>query len=101
VGPETCPWRHQHEDTDVELGDLVEAGFPDDVVAAVDNLTHRTGESYDDYIDRLAVNGVARRVKIIDLRHNLSNNRRVTGSAENDDRIDRFKRALTRLGAVW
>lgn len=89
------------EDTDVELGDLVEAGFPDDVVMAVDNLTHRTGEWYDDYIERLATNEIARRVKIVDLRQNLSNNRRLARSVEHDERIDRYEKALTRLGAAW
>jgi len=88
------------EDTEIELGDLVEAGFPNDVVLAVDNLTHRTGESYDDYIERLATNEIARRVKIVDLRQNLSNNRRLPRSVENDDRIDRYEAALARLGAA-
>jgi len=85
------------EDTDIELGDLVEAGMPNDVVLAVDNLTHRTGESYDDYIERLATNDIARRVKIVDLRQNLSNNRRWPRSVENDNRIDRYEAALARL----
>lgn len=89
------------EDTDIELVDLMEAGFPDDVVVAVDNLTHRTDERYDDYIQRLAMNEIARRVKIVDLRHNLSNNRRLAASIERDERIDRYEKALTLLGAPW
>jgi (p)ppGpp synthase/HD superfamily hydrolase len=88
------------EDTVIELADLVGAGFPDDVVGAVDSLTHRIGESYDVYIERLAANAVARRVKIIDLRQNLSNNRRVAGSVEHDERIDRYEKALSRLGVA-
>jgi (p)ppGpp synthase/HD superfamily hydrolase len=88
------------EDTDIELGDLIDAGFPDDVLVAVDSLTHRTGELYDDYIERLAANGVARRVKVIDLRQNLPNNRRIAGSGKKDERIDRYERALARLGAA-
>ncbi len=88
------------EDTDLILGDLAAAGFPDDVVVAVDNLTHQAGESYDDYIERLAINEIARRIKIVDLQQNLSNNRRLARSVERDERIDRYERALTRLGAV-
>jgi (p)ppGpp synthase/HD superfamily hydrolase len=87
------------EDTDVELRDLVEAGFRDDVVAAVDSLTHRPQESYDDYIERLALNDVARRVKIIDLRENLANNRRSPSAAGTVERIACYEMALTRLGA--
>jgi hypothetical protein len=85
------------EDTDIGLRDLVEAGFPGDVVAAVDSLTHRAGESYVDYIERLAPNDVARRVKIIDLRHNLANNCRLPGGANVVERIARYENALTRL----
>jgi (p)ppGpp synthase/HD superfamily hydrolase len=88
------------EDTYIELGDLVEAGFPEEVVVAVDNLTRRTDEGYDDYVERLATNEIARRVKIVDLRQNLSNNRRSAGSFEHDQRIDRYERALIRLGAA-
>ena len=70
------------EDTDLKLGDLAEAGFPDDVIVAVDNLTHQAGESYDDYIERLAMNEIARRIKIVDLQQNLSNNRRLARSVK-------------------
>jgi (p)ppGpp synthase/HD superfamily hydrolase len=89
------------EDTDIGFGDLVEAGFLDVVVVAVDKLTHRTAECYDDYIERLAANEIARRVKTVDVRQNLANNRRLAGSVERDERIDRYERALTRLGAAW
>jgi hypothetical protein len=40
-------------------------------------------------------------VKIVDLRQNLSNNRQLAGSVEHDERIDRYERALTRLGTAW
>jgi (p)ppGpp synthase/HD superfamily hydrolase len=42
------------EDTDLELRDLVEAGYRPEIVAAVDSLTHRDHESYDEYIERVA-----------------------------------------------
>jgi (p)ppGpp synthase/HD superfamily hydrolase len=50
------------EDTDLTIDDLVRAGYTADVVDVIDCLTHRDDESYDDYIDRVARNGVARRV---------------------------------------
>src|SRR5207247_6216153 len=64
------------EDTDVELQDLASAGYPPEVVAAVDALTHREGVSYEDYIERVAANEVAGRVKVQDVRPDLANNRR-------------------------
>jgi (p)ppGpp synthase/HD superfamily hydrolase len=62
------------EDTDLELADLTEAGYSAEIVAAVDSLTHRAMESYEDYIDRVAANEIARPVKVADLRENLANN---------------------------
>jgi (p)ppGpp synthase/HD superfamily hydrolase len=86
------------EDTDLELRHLVEGGYSPEAVAAVDALTHRAHESYDEYIERVAANGIARRVKLADLRENLANNLRLPTSPGNAERIARYERALTRLG---
>lgn len=88
------------EDTDLELEDLAQQGYESRIVVAVDSLTHRADESYEDYVDRVAANEIARRVKIADLRQNLNNNRRLPGSPGNAERIVRYQRALTRLGAA-
>ena len=87
------------EDTDLELRDLVEAGYETDVVTAVDSLTRRDTEAYEDYIERLGRNEIARRVKIADLSENLANNRRVPEAPGNAERIDRYEAALALLGA--
>ena len=86
------------EDTDIELRDLAEAGYPAEIVAAVDSLTHRAEESYEDYIERVDTNAIARRVKVADLSENLANNLRSPNSPGNADRIVRYERALARLG---
>jgi (p)ppGpp synthase/HD superfamily hydrolase len=39
-------------------------GYPEEVIAAVDCLTDREGESYEDFIARIAQNPLARRVKV-------------------------------------
>jgi hypothetical protein len=88
------------EDTDLDLLSLVEAGYPTEVVAAVDCLTHRANETYEDYIERVAANEIARRVKIADLRENLANNLRRPASPGNADRIVRYEQALGRLGGA-
>ncbi|MGH9287318.1 MAG: GTP pyrophosphokinase [Acidimicrobiales bacterium] len=87
------------EDSDLELSDLVEAGYPADVVAAIDCLTHREGETYEDYIERVATNEVARRVKIADLQENLANNRRSADAPGNVERIARYESAVAQLSA--
>lgn len=58
------------EDTYVTLADL-DAHFPQTVVNAVDALTRREGEAYEDFILRAGRNPIARLVKIADLRDNL------------------------------
>lgn len=62
---------------DVEYGwDLIHGGeFSDEVVDAVDALTRREGESYEDFIQRCAANPIARRVKLADIADNLSPSR--------------------------
>lgn len=57
------------EDTDVTLEELA-AIFPQEVVEAVDLLTHREGVAYFDYIRAIKSNPLATRVKLADLRHN-------------------------------
>lgn len=59
------------EDSDMTLDDLLEAGFCRRVVSAVDALTRRKGESYDDFINRTMQDGIASDVKIADLEDNL------------------------------
>jgi hypothetical protein len=88
------------EDTDLTIDDLVDADYATDVVAAIECLTRRGDETYEDYIDRVAGNDVARRVKIADLDDNLANSRRLPDSPSNRERIGRYTRALERLGAV-
>lgn len=87
------------EDTDLELHDLKEAGYSTALVVAIDDLTHRTNESYEDYIERVATNDIARCVKMADLRENLANNRRSPDAPGNAERIARYEWALERLSS--
>jgi (p)ppGpp synthase/HD superfamily hydrolase len=88
------------EDTDCRIRDLADRGFPAVVIAEIECLTHQPNEVYADYIERLSANDVARRVKIIDLRHNLANNHRLPESRQTTGRISRCEEAHTRLGAM-
>lgn len=45
-------------------------GFPAPVLEALRLLTHDDEEPYDSYIARIALNPLARQVKLADLRHN-------------------------------
>lgn len=61
------------EDTDVTLEDLRSEGVEEEVVEAVDLLTHREEDSYEEYVRKIAFsrNETAIRVKLHDLHHNL------------------------------
>ena len=85
------------EDTEITLDNLREAGYRPEIVDAIEALTHHSRDSYEQYIEGVARNPVARRVKIVDLEENLANNRRSTLTRENVDRIRRYETALERL----
>jgi (p)ppGpp synthase/HD superfamily hydrolase len=85
------------EDSDTTLSALAEQGFSQAILDALDCITHRPGEAYEDYVDRLAANPIARQVKVSDLRDNLANNRALSPTPENLARIARYERALRTL----
>jgi (p)ppGpp synthase/HD superfamily hydrolase len=85
------------EDTEITLDNLRDAAYRPEVVDAIDALTHHSHDSYEQYIDSVAHNPVARRVKIVDLEENLANNRRSPLARGNVDRIRRYEAALDRL----
>jgi hypothetical protein len=85
------------EDTPLGADDLVRSGYPAEVIDAIDCLTLRDTETYEDYIERVATNAIARRVKIADIAENLANNRRSPGAPGNNERITRYESALARL----
>jgi hypothetical protein len=81
------------EDTDITLADLRLQGFSDEVVAAVDALTHRSGEEYFEYVLRLSECELARQVKIADIEDNYRLDRvayRCNHQVEDAQRIQRY-----------
>ena len=61
------------EDSDITIDDLRSQGVEEDVLAAVDLLTHRPGTTYEDYVQSIVLSGnqTAIQVKLNDLHHNL------------------------------
>ena len=72
------------EDTGLTLDDLRQKGVDEDVVAALELLTHRDEEDYFEYVRRIAESGniTAIHVKINDLRHNLERGLKTYARAE-------------------
>ncbi|HEV2733588.1 MAG TPA: HD domain-containing protein [Longimicrobiaceae bacterium] len=87
------------EDTAWTLDGLRAEGFPEDVVAAVDHLTRRESESYEEFVRRAAAHPVARRVKIADLEDNMDVRRTGTVTQKDVDRLTRYHRAWRSLTA--
>jgi hypothetical protein len=79
------------------LDDLRAAGFADEVVRAVDHLTRREGESYEDFIARAEQDPIARRVKLADLEDNMTITRLQTLDERAVERLGRYMRAWQRL----
>lgn len=59
------------EDTPVTLDDLWVAEFPSRLIEAIDAMTKREGEEYGDFIERIALNPLAARIKILDIEDNI------------------------------
>ncbi|MCB0105038.1 MAG: HD domain-containing protein [Caldilineaceae bacterium] len=85
------------EDTPTTLDDLRAAGFAERILAAIDCVTRREEESYDEFVTRSQSNPLARLVKLADLEDNMDLKR--IGMLTDDDvaRLNRYHRAWRRL----
>lgn len=85
------------EDTPWTLERLRQEGFPEDVLGALDCVTRRKDETYEQFVLRSVANPVARKVKLADLEDNMDL-RRIAKVTRNDlDRVERYHRAWTSL----
>ena len=81
------------EDTPWTLENLRQEGFPDEILEALDYLTRREGEDYQDFIKRVAGNPLARKVKLADLEDNLNILRFETITEKDKARLTRYHQA--------
>lgn len=90
-------WLHDSiEDTPATLEYLRQCGISWPALAAINAITRQSGEDYEDYIDRVGGNELARRVKLADLRDNLDPAR---GWPEAESLRRRYRRAWRELKA--
>jgi (p)ppGpp synthase/HD superfamily hydrolase len=88
------------EDTPYTLDALREMGYPEPVIAALDCVTRRQGESYEEFLERIKPNPLARRVKIADLEDNMDLRRLPHLNEEDLARMNRYRRAWAELTAL-
>jgi (p)ppGpp synthase/HD superfamily hydrolase len=85
------------EDSEWTLEQLRGEGFSEDVLQAVDCLTSREGETYDEFIARVRASAIARRVKIADLEDNMNVKRIGEITPKDLARIEKYHRAWRAL----
>jgi (p)ppGpp synthase/HD superfamily hydrolase len=88
------------EDTDWTLDKLRQACFSEEVVQAVECLTHRDRETYDEFIARVRTNTIASKVKLADLEDNMDMRRLCTLTEKDTERLYKYHRAWLALRQV-
>lgn len=85
------------EDSDITAADLLAYGLSNEVVTAVQTLTKKKGQSYQDYLGKVKSNNLARVVKLADLKHNSDLSRLKTVSNTDYERVKKYKNAIRYL----
>jgi (p)ppGpp synthase/HD superfamily hydrolase len=85
------------EDTDWTFEDLRQEGFPEEVITALDAVTKREGEEYEEFVARSAANPIARRVKLADLEDNMDLTRLEEVKQDDVPRLNKYIKAWRRL----
>ncbi|MCY9667305.1 GTP pyrophosphokinase [Paenibacillus alginolyticus] len=85
------------EDSDITLFDIKNTGFSIDIIEALDCLTKRADESYEGFINRIKLNPLATKVKLLDLEDNIDISRIPNPTDKDYARIDKYKKALAEL----
>ena len=85
------------EDSDITAADLLAYGLSNEVVTAVQTLTKKKGQSYQDYLEKVKSNDLARVVKLADLKHNSDLSRLKSVSDTDYERVKKYKNAIRYL----
>jgi hypothetical protein len=80
------------EDTAITFEDLVDAGFSNDIIGAVQALTKTAGENRMDAAKRAVQNSIARQVKLADVADNMDLNRIPSPPTKDFARLEEYKR---------
>jgi (p)ppGpp synthase/HD superfamily hydrolase len=78
------------EDTPWTFDRLRAEGFSEEVIAALDGVTRRPEETYEEFVGRAETNPIARKVKLADLEDNMDLKR--LGESLSEHAVERLKR---------
>jgi (p)ppGpp synthase/HD superfamily hydrolase len=85
------------EDSDWSLERLRREGFSQVIIEAVDSVTRRNSETYEEFVLRAAQNSIGRRVKLADLRDNCDLTRIANPTEKDLERTAKYKHAIIQL----
>ena len=82
------------EDGGITTEILRSEGFSEEVCSAVVVLTKKPGEPYNEYLNRLNENPIARKVKMADLNDNMNLNRIKEPTQKDRERVEKYIKAM-------
>ena len=85
------------EDTEYTIEDIKEMGFSENVISALQLLTHDPSVLYMDYVRKIKDNSVAKAVKLKDLAHNSDLTRLDYVDDKARKRVKKYQRAIALL----
>jgi (p)ppGpp synthase/HD superfamily hydrolase len=85
------------EDTPITLDMLASERFEKEILIALDCLTRRKSETYEQFIERITSNQLATLVKLADLQENMDLDRIPNPSEKDRSRLTRYKKAYQQL----
>ncbi len=85
------------EDTDITLDYLRNDGFSEEILSALDALTRRRNESYDEFIGRILNNKIACYVKLADLCDNMDLSRIKNPTEKDFQRVEKYRKAADKI----
>lgn len=88
------------EDSELTLKDLENAGFPHEVLEAIEAITKKPHEDYQVYLNRVMSNVIALRVKIADLLDNMDIKRIYDPTEKDWKRLRKYQEVLPKLQAA-
>lgn len=87
------------EDTNITYDYLIANGFKGEteILQALKSITKEENETYEEFIERVALNQIAKRVKLADLQDNMDLSRILNPTRKDFERIKKYGKAKERL----
>lgn len=88
------------DNPDWNLDRLRQEGFSEEIIQAVDHLTRRENETYEEFTERAGQNPLARQIKLADLEDNMDLKRIKNLTEKDKDRLARYHKAWLKLSEL-